>query len=284
MENILKKLKVLHPELEILEFLKVKKTNCVRVKNEYGECIVQKHSLLSGSKPTISTAINKNEYFKNQLKKIHPNITLLSDYTGSQNKVKIKTDYGECYSIATHLLKGKPISIDIAINKSEFFEILSKEKHGNKYDYSKVDYIDNEHKIKIICPEHGEFEQIPHNHLKGYGCLKCSGRDKSGGWYNNHNNLHKISNFYIINISNKEENFMKFGVSIDVNKRVGQILRESKKKYTIQIVKIITNTADYCSKVENKFRKKVDLINHKYTKYVPKIHFTGKYECFKIKF
>lgn len=31
------------------------------------------------------------------------------------------------------------------------------EKHGDKYDYSKVDYVNNYTKVCIKCPEHGEF-------------------------------------------------------------------------------------------------------------------------------
>ena len=46
--------------------------------------------------------------------------------------------------------------------------------HGSKYDYSLVNYINFDTKIKIICSEHGIFEQTPNNHLKGYHCEKCS--------------------------------------------------------------------------------------------------------------
>lgn len=46
-------------------------------------------------------------------------------------------------------------------------------KHNFKYDYSLVNYINPETKIIIICPIHGEFEQIPNNHLNGRGCYKC---------------------------------------------------------------------------------------------------------------
>ena len=49
----------------------------------------------------------------------------------------------------------------------------AKNVHGNKYDYSKVDYSGNRTKVKIICPIHGEFEQTPYVHLKGNGCNKC---------------------------------------------------------------------------------------------------------------
>ena len=46
--------------------------------------------------------------------------------------------------------------------------------HGNKYDYSKVEYVNARTKVCIICPEHGEFCQTPHKHLSGSGCPKCN--------------------------------------------------------------------------------------------------------------
>ena len=47
--------------------------------------------------------------------------------------------------------------------------------HNNKFDYSLVEYKGNLTKVKIICPIHGEFEQIPKSHMKGTGCVKCRG-------------------------------------------------------------------------------------------------------------
>lgn len=46
-------------------------------------------------------------------------------------------------------------------------------KHGEKYDYSKVEYVNCYKKICIICPKHGEFHQQPVDHWKGRGCRKC---------------------------------------------------------------------------------------------------------------
>ena len=52
--------------------------------------------------------------------------------------------------------------------------------HGNKYDYSKVNYVNSSTKVCIICHEkdrnnieHGEFWQIANNHLSKLGCPKC---------------------------------------------------------------------------------------------------------------
>lgn len=46
--------------------------------------------------------------------------------------------------------------------------------HGERYDYSTVKYVNSVTKIIIRCPNHGEFEQTPSNHLNGFGCLKCA--------------------------------------------------------------------------------------------------------------
>lgn len=51
--------------------------------------------------------------------------------------------------------------------------------HGKKYDYSKVRYYNNHTDVCIICPKHGEFMQQPQVHLKGGGCPKCAGKNKT---------------------------------------------------------------------------------------------------------
>lgn len=53
------------------------------------------------------------------------------------------------------------------------FIAKAKAIHGDKYDYSLVEYIRNCTKVKIICKVHGVFEQTPLNHLMGKGCAKC---------------------------------------------------------------------------------------------------------------
>jgi len=61
----------------------------------------------------------------------------------------------------------------------------AKEKHGNKFDYSKVEYKSRLEKVIIICSVHGEFEQVAKDHLSGRGCLKCA-RDKQKKWIDSH--------------------------------------------------------------------------------------------------
>lgn len=46
--------------------------------------------------------------------------------------------------------------------------------HENKYKYSNVNYINNYTHIIITCPNHGDFKQIPTDHMKRFGCKKCN--------------------------------------------------------------------------------------------------------------
>lgn len=57
---------------------------------------------------------------------------------------------------------------------TEEFITKAKAIHGNRYDYSKVEYVNNHTPVKIVCPIHGVFEQRPNNHLHNNGCPKCT--------------------------------------------------------------------------------------------------------------
>lgn len=62
--------------------------------------------------------------------------------------------------------KSRTLSFETWLNEC-------KEKHGNKYDYSKVNYINGNKHVEIICPKHGSFFQKASNHRYGHGCPKC---------------------------------------------------------------------------------------------------------------
>jgi very-short-patch-repair endonuclease len=59
------------------------------------------------------------------------------------------------------------------ITYEEFID-RSKDKHGDKFNYDNVNYINQYTPVKIKCPIHGYFEQIPKSHMNGNGCKKCS--------------------------------------------------------------------------------------------------------------
>jgi very-short-patch-repair endonuclease len=57
--------------------------------------------------------------------------------------------------------------------KDDFLE-KANEIHGDTYDYSNINYVDLQTKIKIICKKHGEFLQRPTTHYEGHGCTLCA--------------------------------------------------------------------------------------------------------------
>ena len=76
-----------------------------------------------------------------------------------------------CY-ICSHKLVHENQKLTI-----EEFIKRAREIHNDKYDYSKVKYVNYDTKITIICRNHSEpyeFEQTPRDHLDGHGCRKCS--------------------------------------------------------------------------------------------------------------
>ncbi len=61
---------------------------------------------------------------------------------------------------------------------TESFIAEAKEIYGDRYDYSKVEYKNKDHRVTIICPIHGEFQVYAREHLDGKGCPKCEKGEK----------------------------------------------------------------------------------------------------------
>jgi hypothetical protein len=61
------------------------------------------------------------------------------------------------------------------LTTQEFIE-KAKKVHGDRYDYSKVEYKSSHEKVEIGCSEHGSFWQSPANHAREYktGCPGCA--------------------------------------------------------------------------------------------------------------
>ena len=105
----------------------------------------------------------------------------LVNYKNDKTKVKIICPtHGEFEQTPNSHLSGSgcPICNNKRNCTNQFIE-NSKLVHGDKYEYSLVEYINNKTKVKIICFDHGEFEQVPISHINGSGCPKCIGRNKT---------------------------------------------------------------------------------------------------------
>ena len=63
-------------------------------------------------------------------------------------------------------------------NKTNLFISKAIKIHGDKYEYSKVNYINAKTKVTILCKTHGEFTQTPSNHLNRHNCQKCANNFK----------------------------------------------------------------------------------------------------------
>jgi very-short-patch-repair endonuclease len=110
-------------------------------------------------------------------------------YINSKTKVCIICpEHGEFQQTPNDHLQGKGCkkcgyvmaAIKNKSNVEKFIENAVK-IHGNRYDYSKVNYVKRKEKVCIICPVHGEFWQTPHNHLSGNGCLYCANENRNVG-------------------------------------------------------------------------------------------------------
>lgn len=105
------------------------------------------------------------------------------EYINNKTKVCIICPiHGEFWTTPNIHLQGRNCPLCAHPSKlktlDEFIQ-EAREIHGNRYDYSLVEYKGNQIKVKIICPIHGIFEQQPLSHLQGFNCPKCNGRGKT---------------------------------------------------------------------------------------------------------
>lgn len=157
---------------------------------EHGEFWQTPLNHLEGSGcPKCSGRNKTTEDFIAKARKVHGNKYDYSKvvYKNATEKVCIICpEHGEFWQNPTSHLKGfgcrkcsaQALSKKVRKDTTDFIA-EAKTVHGDKYDYSKVEYVNSNTKVCIICPEHGEFWQSPSNHLKGKGCPKCIGRHKS---------------------------------------------------------------------------------------------------------
>ena len=171
------------------------------------------HLAGSGCSICNSVKISKENFIK-KCKDKHNNYYdySLIDFKGTAKKIKIiYPEHGEFDQRASNHANGQkcPYCANQKWNTNMFIK-KAIEIHGNKYDYSMVDYKKAHSKIKIICPEHGEFEQISWNHISlKEGCPYC-GKNKSNLelFLKKANNVHKNKynySFFIKYTNNKEK-------------------------------------------------------------------------------
>jgi hypothetical protein len=120
------------------------------------------------------------EEFINRANHIHQDkydYSLIKEYKGKRSNIEIICPkHGRFSQIAHDHINGSGCCKCKNLTRystSEWTE-KAKEVHGNKYDYSLVNYINRRTKVTIICSSHGEFGQDPTMHLIGNGCPICN--------------------------------------------------------------------------------------------------------------
>lgn len=99
-------------------------------------------------------------------------------YRGGKEKVLIGCpEHGDFSQQAGSHMRGVgcPACAGQARPTTEEWIERAKKTHGEKYDYSLVKYKNAASKVRVICPEHGVFEQSPQKHTEGNGCPTCAG-------------------------------------------------------------------------------------------------------------
>lgn len=252
-------------------------------------------------------SISKEEFIK-RASKLHNNKYNYSksNYINTKTKIEIICPkHGSFWQEPENHMQGsgcpecgkETVVKKLSSNTEEFIR-KAKLVHGNKYNYSKVNYINNENKVEIICLTHGSFWQKPTNHLSGCGCAKCGGSAKSNTKEfiekanKIHNNKYNYSKVDYINsktpitiICHKHGEFKQTplhhlhgeGCPICAREKLSDLQRKTTKEFITEAKKVHNNKYDY-SKVEYiNGKTKVCIVCPKHGEYwqLPYVHTSG---------
>lgn len=285
--------------VELLEKYIDSKTH-FKVKDKFGICNIQPSAILKGRYPTILSAVNKSEYFKNKIQYKH-NTDLdfsLMKYENANSNLKMICPIHGIFEIGVEaLLKNGKCTKCIRTQRSnekrlsqEEFIKKANQIHNNKYDYSKTEYTIRLNKIIVTCPIHGDFKILSRIHLQGSGCKECGknrrnniirsksycGSDYSfTNWVNKSKMSKAFEGFklYVIECWDDQERFFKIGRTFNsMEKRINK----RTLPYNYKIIKLLSS--------EDGIRIcKLEAILHKqYSRYkiIPLLLFGGSTECF----
>ena len=189
LSNFIKRANKVHGDK--YDYSKVEYVNCATkvciICPKHGEFWQTPSSHLSGCgcpKCSLEKQTSDKEEFIKKSRKVHGDKYGYSkvEYVNVNTKIHIICpEHGEFWQVPTNHLSGQGCPTcgieknakNQALSTKEFIK-KAKKVHKDKYDYSKVDYVNSVTKVCIICPEHGEFEQRSSNHLRGDGCQTCN--------------------------------------------------------------------------------------------------------------
>lgn len=142
------------------------------------EMIAYNHLIGNKCKKCVIGPRHTNAEYIARVSIIHNNFYdySLTVYKGHNMKIIIKCPlHGEFTLVSQYHVRGSgcqscfvrtPYTKESFANKSSII-------HANKYTYDKTIWVNVTTSVIITCPIHGDFEQIPHSHMKGHACSKC---------------------------------------------------------------------------------------------------------------
>jgi hypothetical protein len=179
LDDFNRKLKKVQPEIKVLGTYKNYNSKILVEDNLGIRYEVYPESLLRGSLPKITSAIDIRDAFTKKLKQKHPNLTVVSEYSGANNYVLVQDEIGITYRVTPGFLlssKSRP-SIKSAVEKTEAFKKIVYNKRADceiigKYKGDKVEILLKD-KYGIL------HKMLPYNITKGNGLTLKSAVNKT---------------------------------------------------------------------------------------------------------
>jgi len=177
----------------------------ILVKDKYGVLQLKQANFIFSARPTIKCALNKTEYFMNQLRDKYPEIAKkikpVSEYIAMKEDMLFETKYGIVSTYPDALMAGHEPNVRSAINRKEYMRNQLRMLYDYKYDFIIHSTNRHEGKCTLICPIHGEVEIDNDYVFEGCGCIKCN------------TNWTKSDTLYVIKLTNEFESFYKLGIT-----------------------------------------------------------------------
>jgi len=152
-----------------------------------------------------------------------------------------------------------------------------REKHGNRYDYSKVIYSRRSDNVTITCEEHGDFQQSPGSHLAGSGCPKCAEYSYRQDYWT----THPTTNLYLLKLRFSGFAVLKLGISKDIQARLKTLKADLVDEANVQmeVIKEVSGNSKLICEYEKSIHE-----GDRYSKIFVGRRFGGYTECYPIRY
>lgn len=236
--------------------------------SEHGIFEQKAYSHKQGIGCKLCSTNNDNEEIKQKL--IENGFEIVSF---KSTEIIVKDKYGTYKTMSSRVRENIYPTVKACLNRNEYFINKAKEIHGDKYDYSLVDYKNSHKKIKIICPVHGEFEKLYATHiLKEEGCPYCM--EETGYFHKPSFNSIDSIYLYILKCYGNNEKFYKIGITSKSDLKL-RFKNNKDLPYNYEIIYFQNDNVNLICYLEKYLHRQ-----YKKVKYSPLLYFQGCSECF----